>query len=292
MIIHLLNATTPVFIVIALGWIWTRTGRPYDTALVTDLVMNIGAPCLVFSTLSTFHLSLQLLGQMGGAGFVVMGLSGIIGSVILRFAGLSLRGFLPPLIFSNIGNMGLPLCLFTFGKPGLALAIVIFTVFCIGHFTVGVWLYSGAASLRSLLKMPVIYAVVLSLVVLVTQVTLPNWITKTTQLLGSFTIPLMLLTLGVSLGRLEIINIKRTIALSLLRLGMGFLLGVLVATLFGFTGAARGVLILQSSMPVAVFNYLLAQQYQRNASETAGLVVISTLCSLLTLPLVIIFIGL
>ncbi|HBN26275.1 MAG TPA: hypothetical protein DD405_02260 [Desulfobacteraceae bacterium] len=291
MILHLLNVITPVLIVIALGWGWVRSGRPYDTNLVTGLVMTIGAPCLVFSTLSTLHISPQLLVKMGGAALGVMGLSAVIGAVILRFAGLSLQDFLPPLIFANIGNMGLPLCLFAFGKPGLALAIVVFTVFCIGHFTVGVWLYSGSASLLSLLKIPVIYAVGLAIVVLLTRATLPEWIVKTTELLGSFTIPLMLLTLGVSLGRLQVMNIRRAMAISLLRLGMGFGLGILAATLFNFTGTARGVIILQSSMPVAVFNYLLAQQYQRNANETAGLVVISTLCSLATLPLVLVFIG-
>lgn len=220
-----------------------------------------------------------------------MGLSAVIGAVILRFAGLPLQDFLPPLIFANIGNMGLPLCLFAFGKPGLALAIVVFTVFCIGHFTVGVWLYSGSANFLSLLKIPVIYAVGLAIVVLLAKATLPEWIVKTTELLGSFTIPLMLLTLGVSLARLQVMNIRRAVALSLLRLGMGFGLGILAATLFNLTGIARGVIILQSSMPVAVFNYLLAQQYQRNANETAGLVVISTLCSLVTLPLVLVFIG-
>ena len=75
--------------------------------------------------------------------------------------------------------------------------------------------------------------------------------------------------------------------LSLLRIGIGIGIGLLVSRLFGLTGIARGVIVLQSSMPVAVFNYLFAETYNRNAKETAELVVISTVFSLVTVPLIL-----
>jgi predicted permease len=55
----------------------------------------------------------------------------------------------------------------------------------------------------------------------------------------------------------------------------------------GLEGAARGVLIVQSSMPVAVFAYLFAVRYERKPEEIAGAVVISTVLSFLTLPLLL-----
>ena len=121
MIHQLFNVVAPVFIAIALGWGWAKLGRPYDTDLVSSLVMNIGAPCLVFSTLSTLPVSPYLLGQMGVATLIAIALFGLIGATVLRLAGLPQRGFLPPLMFANIGNMGLPLCLFAF-SPVLYLA--------------------------------------------------------------------------------------------------------------------------------------------------------------------------
>jgi predicted permease len=63
--------------------------------------------------------------------------------------------------------------------------------------------------------------------------------------------------------------------------------GAGLAELFGLTGAARGVLILDCSMPVAVLNYLLAERYQRSPEQVASLVVLSTLLSLVTLPLIL-----
>ena len=77
---------------------------------------------------------------------------------------------------------------------------------------------------------------------------------------------------------------------SLIRVVGGFSIGVLIAALFGLEGVERGVLILQSSMPVAVFNYLLALRYQREPGEVAGMVVISTLLAFVLLPFIVSFV--
>ncbi len=289
MIHQLLNVVAPVFLAIASGWSWVKLGRAYDVSLMSALIMTIGAPCLIFSTLSSLHLSPHLLGQMGIAAVAVLAIFGLVGAGVLGASGMPRRGFLPALMFGNSGNMGLPLCLFAFGKPGLALGIVMFAVVNTGQFTLGVWLYSGALSPAGLFRIPIIYAVLLALVFLAAGWSVPVWLAKTTHLLGAFTIPLMLMTLGVSLARHRVVNFRRAISLSVLRLAVGFGAGVLVASLMGFTGTARGVLILQSSMPVAVFNYLLSERYNRNPAEIAGLVVTSTMLSLLTLPLLLHF---
>jgi predicted permease len=289
MIEELFNVVAPVFICIAIGWGWSKIGRTYDTTLISSLVMAISAPCLVFSTLSSLTVSFQVVGQIGGATIIVMVLSALIGLIVMQFAGVPKRAFLPVILFPNVGNMGLPLCLFAFGKPGLSLAIVVFAVYTIIQFTVGSWLYSGETKTLALIKMPIIYAVLISLIVLFTGITPPAWISRTTDLLGGFTIPLMLITLGVSLAQLHVENIRRAITLSLLRLSIGFLVGLLVTSLFQLSTPAKGVLILQSTMPAAVFNYLLAEHYNRYPNDTAGIVVISTVIAIVVLPFLLLF---
>jgi hypothetical protein len=98
----------------------------------------------------------------------------------------------------------------------------------------------------------------------------------------------MLLALGVSLQRLQLGRLKVSLVVALLRLGVGFAGGLLVATLFQLEGAARGVLIIQSAMPAAVFNYLFAQVHGRDPAAVAGVVVLSTFIGFLLLPLVLI----
>ena len=115
----------------------------------------------------------------------------------------------------------------------------------------------------------------------------PPWLANTTRLIGGLTIPLMLLTLGVTLAGLRVTALWRTIALSILRLTMGFSVGYGLATALGFEGVARGVLIVECAMPVAVFNFLFAQRYDRTPSEVAGMVLISTVMAFAMLPLVL-----
>ena len=227
-----------------------------------------------------------LVGMLIGA-VAMMAISALIGALVLRGLRLPLHTFLSPMIFANNGNMGLPLCLFAFGPVGLSLAVVFFATVALAHFTAGVWIWSGRASLAELIRTPLSYAVLLAAAVLATGYEVPRWLQHTTELLGGLTIPLMLLTLGVSLSRLQIRSAQRALGLSMLRLGMGCLIGVGLSEAMGLEGIPRGVLILQCSMPVAVFNYIFAQRYGRSPDEVASLVVVSTLLSFVTLPLLL-----
>jgi hypothetical protein len=118
-------------------------------------------------------------------------------------------------------------------------------------------------------------------------VAVPKWIEATTHLLAGMTIPLMLITLGVSLGRLRVPRFGLSLGLSLLRVGLGFVSAIGLAALFDLDATARSVLILQGTMPAAVFNYLFAQRYQTAPEEVAGVVVLSTLLSFVSLPVLL-----
>lgn len=276
----------PILIVSALGFIWGRMGHSLEPRLVTALVTTIGTPSLVAHTLT----GLTVLGQMVLASFSVFAGFAALGFVVCKAMGLPLHSFLPSLMFPNTGNMGLPLTLFAFGQNGLALAIVFFVISITLQFTIGIGIASGSADPRRLLKMPLIYAVVLSLVFLGTGWPVPLWLSNTLGLLGGLTIPLMLIALGVSLSQLRVRSLGRAAILSVVRLAGGFLVSYAVARAFGLEGAALGVVVLQSTMPVAVFNYLFAELYQREPEEVTGIVVVSTVMSFVTLPLLILFV--
>ena len=180
--------------------------------------------------------------------------------------------------------MGLPLCLFAFGDVGLTLAIAWYLVGALIQLTFGIWIASGAGSPRLLVRTPVIWAVALALLFMAQGTRPPDWIMNAVELFAGFTIPLMLFNLGVALAKLRAARFGGGLALSLVRLAMGFGVGVGIAELFGFEGVARGVMILQATMPVAVINFAIANRYGRASTEIAGLVLISTAISYATLP--------
>jgi hypothetical protein len=287
MYLELFNIIAPVVVCAAIGFGWARLGLPFETPFVTSLVTNIATPCLIVATLTKLNVSAEAFGQMAGAAALAIGIFMVIAAAILRAAKLSLHSFLPAMMFGNTGNMGLPLALFAFGEEGLALAIAVFTVNAASNFTIGALIASGTVSVQRILRTPVIWAVALALVFMFTGTKPPTFIANTLTLLGNIAIGLMLLALGVSLARLKVGSIKHTIGLSFLRLGMGFGVGYGLAALLDLEGAKRGVFILACSMPVAVFNYLFAQRYDRAADEVASVIVTSTLISFATLPLLL-----
>lgn len=284
MLVQIFSIIAPVFVCAGIGYGWTRSGRTFDTDMVTTLMVYVATPCLVFSAM--VNAGLTPAAFFATAGYAVLSLTvfAILGFVVLRAFSLPMAGFLPPLMFANTGNMGLPLCMLAFGDEGLGLAIAYFTVSAVGQFTVGPALAAGSISIKDSVRNPILYAVILAMFFMVDASKPPAWVNNTVDLIGGMTIPMMLITLGVSLGRLRVVSIKRGIWLSALRLAMGFGVGVGIAEVFGLEGALRGVVILECAMPVAVFNYLFAQRFDARPEEVAGMIMISTIMSMLTLP--------
>ena len=230
------------------------------------------------------------MAEISAAVVVILLVMLALGGTLIRVMRLKVSTFLPSLLFPNIGNMGLPLCLFAFGETGLALGLTVFLVIFALQMSLGIILVAGRGNLRGLIGQPVLWATAIAVVLVSTGSSLPVWLDNTTSILGGATIPLMLITLGVSLAQLKVAEWKHSLLFSLIRVLGGFCLAVLVAGLFGLEGVDRGVLILQSSMPVAVFNYLLALRYQREPGEVAGMVVLSTLLAFVLLPFIVSFV--
>lgn len=287
MIADIFAIIAPLFVIAGIGFLWGRRGKPFDTDVIGALVLNFGVPCLIFSSLTRLQVSSSAFGQMAGAYTVAMFANLFVGALVLRLMKLEAGTYLPGLTYSNNGNMGLPLCLFAFGEAGLALAMATFVISSVGNYTIGIGLVSGRPPIRGLFGNLYFYVIIAALIFMVTGARPPLWATNTVDLIGKMSIPLMLLALGVTLSRLDVASFPRSLTLALLRLSIGFALGMGVAEVFGFTGAARGVLILQCSMPVAVINYLYASRFNRHPEEIAGMIVISTAISFATLPLLL-----
>ena len=289
MVLRLLSIVSPILICAAIGFWWARTGRPFDTRFVTRLIMSVGAPFLIVSSLASADIDRGALANLGLAVVCLLAVVAAVGALVLRALRWEIRAYLGAILFPNTGNMGLPLCLFAFGAEGLSLGLVVFVIVAITHFTAGLALISGEGHPLKLLANPIVWAAAIGSVILLTGWQLPDWAGNTVTIMAGFTIPLMLLTLGVSLARLKVRRFSRSLFLALMRMGLGFVAALAIAKLFGLTGVARGVLILDAAMPVAVFNYLLAERYGRAPDEIAGAVVISTVLSFVTLPVLLWF---
>ncbi|WNW10259.1 AEC family transporter [Pseudomonas sp. DTU_2021_1001937_2_SI_NGA_ILE_001] len=288
MLASLFAVLAPVFIVAGIGYGWARRGHSYPTDFIARVVMTIGTPALVLSTLSRTRLD--------SAAFTSMALACVLCMVIMAFVGVAVsrvfrqhwRVLVPAFMFPNTGNMGLPISLYAFGEHGLALAVAFFLTLSLFQFTLGIALSGGAASLRELVRNPIVISLVLALPIIFFDLHLPRWLTNTADLLGGMTIPLMLLTLGVSLASIRLHHVASGLLQGGLRIALGAAVGWGIGLLLGLEPLAQAVLVTQSAMPVAVFNYLLAVRANQSPEKVANLVMCSTVLSFLWLPLILI----
>ncbi|MAD58178.1 MAG: transporter [Porticoccus sp.] len=294
MLYELWNIVAPVFVCTIIGYFWARSSTPFSADFVSRIVMNIGAPCLVISTINGVEISGQDFYAVALAAILIFLGTSIVGMLAIKMTGETVHSLLPTVVFPNNGNMGLPLCLFAFGKEGLALALAFFLVQMTALMSGGVALMTRNnngffGALKDLAVLPLIHSVIVAIFLLGTGLQLPIWIDSTLSILGGLTIPLMLITLGASLTSLNTSVWQRSMIFSLLRIGGGFLFACLVVNLTGLSGVARNVVLLQAIMPAAVFNYLLALKFDRDPNKVASVVITSTLLSLLAIPILLFF---
>lgn len=283
----LFSVVAPVMAITLLGYLWGLKKYHFDHGLITRLVTLVGVPAMVFSTFTSIALPTDQMARMSEAALTCVALFAVIAIAVLKACRLPIKVYLPSLIFPNIGNMGLPVCLLAFGQSGFALAMIYFALVTILQFTVGPAIAAGQARWSAPLRVPFIYAVAAALLATYGGIAVPAWIANTASMLGGMTIPLMLLSLGVALAQLRATNMGRALAFSVMRLTMGALVGWAVATAMGLDGTERGVVVIQSAMPVAIFNFLFARLYDNRPDEVAGMVLMSTILSYATLPIMV-----
>ena len=282
-----LDITAPVFILAAVGFGWVKFGFEYRVEFVTRLAMTLSVPCLIFVALMTADIDPQALGALSLASFTAYGLVSLIFLGIIKLRKLDISTYLAPLVFGNTGNLGLPLAMFAFGEEGLSYAIVVFAVMAILSFTIGVWVVAGGGSLLRVIKEPVVAATFLGALFLWQGWQTPTFLTNTLQLIGQMAIPIMLITLGVAIARLETRDMGRAVWLSSAKILVCVGAAYLAARWFDLGPIPSAVLIVQVATPVAVTSYLLAEKYGHDAQPVAGLVVASTLLSMISLPLIL-----
>jgi predicted permease len=284
-----MEIVAPVGLLGLVGFLWVRAGFEYRMEFITRLCMTLSVPALVFTALMKTEIDPAALTSVLFAAALAYGALSVAFWALTTLMGLDRRTFLAPLIFGNTGNVGLPLALFAFGQTGLGYAVVVFAVMILWSFTFGVWIVAGGGSPARLVREPIMGATLLGGLFLWQGWQTPVWLTNSLDLIGQIAIPLMLITLGVAVARLNARRLGRALWLSVLRAAICLGIALGAGLLFDLPPVALAVLILQVTTPVAVTSYMLAEKYGADAESVAGLVIASTLLSVITLPLTLAF---
>lgn len=282
-----LEIVAPVFLLAAIGFTWVKVGLEYRIQFVTQMAMTLSVPCLIFVSLMQAQMDPAALTALTLASVSAYAVVTVVVWGLSRIGRLDSRTYMAPLIFGNTGNLGLPLAMFAFGEAGLSNAIVVFAVMAILSFTFGIWLVSGEGALGKVIREPLVAATLLGGLFLWQGWETPTFLTNTLSLVGQMAIPLMLITLGVAVARLNPRGIGKAAFLSFVKLVICTGVAWAIADFFDLSHVAFGVLVLQIATPVAVTSYLLAEKFGADSDAVAGLVVTSTIMSVGALPLIL-----
>jgi predicted permease len=278
------EAASPAFLLALVGFAWARAGRDYPTDFVSRLAFTTALPALLFTSLSDAAFAPQDVARLAGAVVLAYGSAALVTFAALRALRLPSRAWLIALVNGNTGNLGLPLVLFAFGPEGLAIAVTLFAVQNMLLFTFGVWLVSGEATPREALRQPTLYAALAGFAAGMAGWQPPVFADRALELAAGMAIPLMLLTLGVSVARLEVGDLVRASGAAALRLLPCGAAGIFAAWALALPPLAADVLTLHMLAPAAVTSYLIAARYGRPTAPIAGLIVVSTALAALYLP--------
>ena len=289
-----------IILVVALGFLLGRKKILNDKvnyAFVT-LLLSVLMPASLFSafpdSFDPEYFSFFKNGLI--AGFVVLA------SVLLIAKFIFNKKFMPgefrysaqfAFIFNNATFLGYPLVSTTFGQDGMMAYLGFIIVFNIALFSYGVWLFERQVNAKLFFRTitnPNILAVLVGAALFIFSLPAPAFMSAAIQNIAGATTPLALICVGYMLSQADLKKVftkRKLFFTAALQLTLGPLATYLVLTAIGLTGIERTVCVVLQALPTATSLALFAKKYGAADREASELVAISTLISVITLPIVV-----
>jgi len=288
LIIRLISIIFPIFAIVAVGYLYSRWRQP-DMTSANQINMTILLPALIFYVLSGKDFQLAEYGWLAlGAAAIMLG-SGLLALLVAKVSGLQFKTFVPPMMFTNSGNIGLPLAVFAFGDQALPVAVVLFLVENSLHFTLGTYLMDHRAPWHKVLAQPIVVATLAGLAFSLFRWGVPGPVRETVNLLGQASIPLLLFSLGTRLTSVDFREWRIGLFGAVMCPATGVVMLLIVRPFLDLTPLQSSLLLVFSALPPAVLNYLIAEQYQQEPGKVASIVMLGNLAGLISLPIALAF---
>ena len=289
MIYQIFGIIFPVVAIVLVGYFYATKFQP-NMETANTINMNIFLPALMFSVLSKESFEIQNYQLLAISGVIVILGSGILAWIVAKALSINIKTFVPPMMFNNTGNIGLPLAVLAFGEIALGAAVVLFAIEMLLHFTFGAYILSKNTNFMSIFGSPILIATLAGLSVNIIDFELWLPITQMIDLLGQAAIPLLLFTLGTRLIGINFGDWKLGVLGSFLCPLSGLVVILIVVQFFELEHLHYQQLILFSVLPPAVLNHMMAEKYQQQPETVASIVMIGNIGSLIVLPMALYYV--
>jgi len=295
-----------VFLIILMGFVAYRKGMVdrSGSKVLSKVMMNVAAPCLTLYTVSSHQIDPQTWSTVKIALLVTV-VFHVTAAVINYVLAKTLQPgrerfgvYWAELTFSNSGFLCFPICLAVFGEEAFFYAAIINVLVCIFMYTLAIaqvcYTPGGQGDsvdwkgqLKNLLSIPTVAASV-ALVMFILDIHLPSFLMDTCQTVGNMLVPLSMLVIGIQLGDSKLGNMLtnwRYMAYSALKLLLWPVMTFGACMMFSVPPIVTTVITLMQAMPAGSLPVVFAEQYGKDSKLGAELVFISTLLSIITIPI-------
>jgi malate permease and related proteins len=291
--VDILNVVLPTFLVIFIGFLIGKLSK-IDMSGIVDLLFWVGIPALTFTSMLDKDIALADAGKVWASALIIMVGCGIVAWIVFRLLRQKHSGVYLPIMLMNTVNIPFPIISLLYGQEGIFAAVLFYIPNVIALYSIGIIILSRKNwkdALKELTKVPAIYAAVIGLVFNLVNVKVPDLVLRPLELIGQMVIPLALLILGFKLASVKITSFPTTIIASVIRLGVGLLLGFAAVELFHLTGILRTIVLFDAAMPAAVNTTLLAMKYDNESELVSSVVFLTTIASLVMIPFLVWMLG-
>ena len=284
--LRLIAILFPIFGIVAAGYFYARHHKP-EMAVANRLNMDVFVPALVFAAMAGKSFDLTAYAPLALGGFSVLASCGLLAWPIAKLFGIHPKTLVPPMMFNNSGNIGLPLAVLAWGEEALPAAVILFMVENTLHFSFGARLLDPKTRLLTLWRVPVLSAAMLGLAVAILKIPIWQPLLIGIKMLGEISVPLLLFALGVRMTDVSFREWKVATGSAILRPLAGMLIAGGVVQLLHLEGRDAAMLLVFGAFPPAVLNFLFAERYKQEPERVASIVLIGNLASLIFLPVVL-----
>ena len=295
------NVLMPVFVIFGLGYAGEKI-IGFDSKAISTMSLYLMTPLLVFQTFYTnkltydyFYIVIYAFGLCLILILIVCAISYLKKYDIKETCGLILGS-----VFMNNGNYGTPVALLLFGTAGFDYAIILMVIQSIVMSTIGIYVAARGSdivggikdTLGIVIRMPVAYGAIFGLLFQYIGITLGSSLMTTINLVGSAAIPTIMLVLGMQLAKISLKNMeyeKISYAI-LIKLIAAPLIAWAISALLPINPLLKQLMIIMAGMPAAANTTMYAIQFNTKPEFVSVCTFVSTVLSLVTLPIIFYFV--
>ena len=282
-----------IFLFVFIGYLIGKIRKGFIRALVAMVIdgsLYLFIPLFFFLSMWESSADFLVTKKVAIIGISVVVACGLMAYLFSIFYRVEFRQICLPIMFMNTIYLGIPINTLFFGREGMTYAVIYSLTEGLLSFTIGIYLVSRKEHFLQVIKMPLIYAALVGVVLNQGKLGVPVILLNISQRLKDVVLPAMVGLVGYQLNFMRWRQFKLVNVGVLLRVGGGFLVALILVRLLDLSGPAASVALISSALPSAVITYVFAKKYDADADFAAGMILVGTLLSMVTVPLIVSFI--